>query len=142
MSSSRLLRVSLPLCCCLLLRVPGMTVQSFTMACEKIKSADSAPRTHNTVVIHHWTKHQFPVPDIHLSRETCQPNTGTRTACSRHRISSPVSVRVHRDVLQLLTQIVVIHCRDRQVELQVTCSFHISQRLLRTCQVCKCWRCE
>ena len=77
-SFSGLLRVSLPLltlCCCLFSSAPRMTVQFLSRMLVRRSSQLTAHQEH-TVLILHWTKHQFLVPDTHLSRETGQRNTG------------------------------------------------------------------
>ena len=112
-SFSSLFPVSLPL----LLRVPGLIVQyNSESPLDKAKSFLSL-----TVAGHEYV----------VDTAQC-----TRSAFLRHRVSSPISVRVSRDVFLLLAQIVGFRRRDCQVEIQVSWSFQISQRLLLgACQI-------
>ena len=103
---------------------------SFSMACAKINSADNAPRAY--------------ISDSPLDKATVLSSTFTRqeklinvTQCARcgflrHWITSPVSVRISRDVFQCLVQFIWFQCRYRQVEIQFSCSFQISQHFLGT----------
>ena len=63
--------------------------------------ADTAPRAYNL--------------DSPLDKATV-----LRLSHSRHWISGPVSVRVSRNVRQLLARIVGFHCRNRQVKIQAS----------------------
>ena len=112
---------------------------SFRMACTKINSADSAPNAYSsdsslakaTVSFSSTFNRQGKL--IHVTQ-------GTRCALPCHRVTSPVSIRISRDVFQGLTQVIRFQCRYRQVEFQVSCSFQVSQRFLGSCQICKCRR--
>ena len=74
-SSCDLLLVSLPLrvlCCCLLSRVSGMTVQFLSVWLVR-KSTQLTVHQEHTFLILHWTRQQS--LDIHSSREIDQRNT-------------------------------------------------------------------
>ena len=77
---------------------------SFSFACAKINSADSAPTMH-TVLILRQTRQQFP-----FARQEKLINT--RCALLRHLVASPVSIRVSRDVSS--------SCSGRSVSRQVS----------------------
>ena len=110
-SFSSLFTVSLPL----LLRVPRLIVQ------HKAESPlDKAKSFLSLAVAGH---EDF----VDIAR--------TRSAFLRHRVSSPIRVRVSRDVVLLFAQVVGFRCWDRQEEIQVSWSFQISQRLLGACQI-------
>ena len=104
---------------------------SFRKACAKINSADSAPRAY--------------ISDSPLDKASPLSSTFTRqekltnvTQCARcalprHWITGPVSARISRDVFQGIVRVIRFQCRYRQVEIQFTCSFQISQHFLVTC---------
>ena len=128
------------LCCCRLSRVSGMVIRCHSrIACGKINSADSDPRAYSSDSP--MDKATVPCPRHSLVRKETLINVtqGARCALPRHRVTSPVCIRISRDVFQSLAQVVRFRCRYRQREIQFTCSFHISQRFLGTCQICKCW---
>ena len=62
-----------------------------------------------------------------------------RSAFPRHLVTGPVSIIISVDVFEGLVQVIRFQCRYRQVEIQFTCSFQISQHFLGTSQICKCW---
>ena len=128
------------LCCCLLSCVSGNDSPiSFKMACAKINSADSAPRAYNSDSP--LDKATVPCPRHFARQEKLSHVTqGTRCALSSHRVTSPVSMKISRDVFQVLAQVVWFPTRYRQEGFQVACSFQVSQRFLGTCQICKCGR--
>ena len=84
---------------------------SFRIASAKIKSADSAPNAYSS--------------DSPLDKASPLINVtqSTRSAFPRHWFTSPVSVRVSRDVFQGLVQVIRFQCRCCQVEIQFTCTF-------------------
>ena len=124
---------------CLLSRVSGMIVQSLSVKLVRKSTQLTVHPTH-TVLILHCTRQQFPVFDIRSSREIDQCNTECKMSFSSSLGQRPVIIRISRDVFQGLVQVIRFQCRYRQVEIQFTSSFQISQHFLGTCQICKCWR--
>ena len=110
---------------------------SFRIACAKINSADSAPRAYSSDSP--LDKATVPCPRHSLVKEKLINVTQcARCAFPRHWVTGPISVRISRDVFQGLVQVIWFQCRYRQIEIQFTCSFQISQHFLGTCQICKC----
>ena len=110
---------------------------SFRMACAKINSADSAPRAYSSDSP--LDKATVTCPRHSRQEKLINVTQSARCAFPRHWITSPVSVRITRDVVQGLVQVIRFQCRYRQIEIQFLCSFQISQHFLGTCQICKCW---
>ena len=106
---------------------------SFSMACAKINSADGAPRAY--ISDSPLDKATVPLSSTFTRQEKLINVTQcARCAFPRHWITSPVSVRMSRDLFQGLVQVIWFQCRYRQVEIQLSCSFQISQHSLGTCQ--------
>ena len=111
---------------------------SFSMACAKINSADSAPRAY--ISDSPLDKATVPLSSTFTRQEKLTNVTqSARCVFPRHWVTSPVSIRISRNVFQGIVQVVRFQCRYRQVEIQFSCSFQISQHFLGTCQICKCW---
>ena len=109
---------------------------SFRIACTKINSADRAPKAY-------FSDSRLDKATVRcLRRSLVNVTQGTRCVLLRHPVTSPVSLKISRDVFQGLAQVLRFRCRCRWVEFRVTCSFQASQRFLGTCQICKCRRCE
>ena len=91
---------------------------SFSMACAKTNSADSAPNAYSSDSP--LDKATVPLSLTFARQEKLIHVTqGTRCALPRHRVTSPVSIRISRDVFQGLAQVIRFQCQYRQVEFQV-----------------------
>ena len=99
---------------------------SFRIACAKINSADSAPRAY----ISDSAGRNSPLSST-FTRQEKLINVTQCAGCAfpRHWITGPVSVRKSHDVFQGLVHVIWFQCRYRQVEIQFSCSFQISQTL-------------
>ena len=157
-SSYDLLLVSLPLrvlCCCLLSRVSGMIVQSFSVLLVR-KSTQLTVHQEHTFLTLHWTRQQSPDLDIHSSREIDQRNTVYKIcasssldhqpsqrlnipwcvsrSCSSHLVSMQVSSG--RDsVLVFLSNISTLlwHMSNLQVLVTQVCMTSILSQLSDNC---------
>ena len=116
---------------------------SFRIAGAKINSADSSPRAY--ISDSPLDKATVPCPRRSLRQEKLINVTqSTRCAFPRHWVTSPVSIRISRDVFQGLVHVIRFQCRYRQVEIQFhvflsnisTLSWHVSNLQVLVMQVC------
>ena len=80
-------------------------------------SRDSAPREYSSDSAGHGNSSLSLTLAGH--EELVNITQRTRSAFSRRRVSSPISLRVSRDDFQNLAQVVGFRCWDRQVEIQI-----------------------
>ena len=100
---------------------------TFIFACARINSTDNAPKAY----ISDFPLDKATVPlssTFTRQQKSINVTQSARCAFPRHWITGPYSVRISRDMF-----------RYRQIEIQFSCSFQISQHFLGTCQICKCW---
>ena len=109
---------------------------SLSMARAKINSADSAPRAY--ISDSPLDKATVTYLSSTFTRQEKLSNVTQSARCAflRHWITSPVSVsvRISCHVFQGLVQFIWFQCRYRQIEIQLLCSFQISQHFVGTCQ--------
>ena len=102
----------------------------FSMACAKINSADSAPRAYisdstlDTATV--------PCPRHSLVKRNDQRNTVCKMCFSSSLDHQPSQRQNIPDVFEGLVQVIRFQCRYRPVEIQLSCSFQISQHFLGT----------
>ena len=126
------------LSCGLLSRVSGMIVQSLSVQLVR-KSTQLIVHQEHTILTGQGNS---PLSSTFTRQEKLiLLAQGTTCALSSHWVTSPISIRISRDVFQGLAQVVRSPCRYRQVEFQVlssisALSWHVSDLQVWAIQVC------